>query len=165
MGKSTCLESEGLSVSIKALRNEVGLLAESLSQVQDELRQMSAWQDELVDRAALAQRGPPDVSSLPMMPPPRGLGANPAKIQQWHEQASPEKREIVEDIMAEQARLAREKIALETDPAQPDPQVLMRVMRESQEETAAKLREVLPRKDVEVLFPTRTLPGRLGADQ
>jgi hypothetical protein len=72
----------------------------------------------------------------------------------WHNEASPQLRAQVATVMRNHAARAREQIAQESvDPSRPDFEIVSRVMQESQTEIAAELRDLLPQKDFEALFP------------
>ena len=89
-----------------------------------------------------------------LMPPPMGSGTD-ENLQFGGEGASLVSREQMEQLFSENAERVRERIAAETDPQNPDPDVLDRIMEQSQEELALKLQGILPQEEIQVLFPPR----------
>lgn len=154
---SNCPEVVDPLPKIEALRWEVALMAQSIEDLKLALQKIPAGGQAASAEAELT--APDSNPSLPPMPPPPGSGTNPGGMEEWMRKASPEKKEIVEQIFREQAELDRRKIAAESeDPTKPDFNVVARVMEESHKEIQAKLRQYLSEEDVEAMFPKIQLP-------
>ena len=154
---SDCPEVVDPLPKIEALRWEVALMAQSIEDIKLTLQKIPA---NVRAEGAEANLGDPNSEpSLPPLPPPPGSGTNPGGMAEWMQKASPEKREIVEQIFREQAELDRRKIEAESeDPTKPDLSVMARVMEESIKEIQEKLRQHLSEEDVEAMFPKIQLP-------
>ena len=87
-----------------------------------------------------------------LLPPPIGPGGD-GNLQFWGDSASIINREQMEQLFTDNAERVRERIAAETDPENPDPIVLQRILGQSQQEMALKLEGILPQEEIQMLFP------------
>jgi hypothetical protein len=62
-------------------------------------------------------------------------------------------------VLKKNAAQVREQIAAETDPDNPDPATLQRIMIQSHADMAAELSSILPAEDYEAIFSPLRRPG------
>ncbi|WP_141699016.1 hypothetical protein [Candidatus Thiosymbion oneisti] len=141
-----------ISTALQALQTEISNLANSVAEVQ------IALQNAFANQAGIDKSEPPAFLPFPEMAPPR-LDRNPERLIRWGQGVSEAQREAVEAVLNDHAERAQQEIeALSADPMNPDPEVVARVMKESDEEITAELRKTLPPKDFEALFPPELEP-------
>jgi hypothetical protein len=78
---------------------------------------------------------------------------------QWRDSAPRDAVAYVDRLFELHSAEVRERIAAETDPANPDHAVVYRIMEESRSELSDQLRDVLPRREHETLFPELWTPA------
>jgi hypothetical protein len=85
--------------------------------------------------------------------------AAPASLLSWRQSAPTDTVAYVDNLFQQHSAEMRERIAAETDPQQPDPSVVVRIMQESRDALSEQLRAVLPREEYDLLFPELRIPS------
>lgn len=147
-----CTASGGIAEFIGALRTELSPLSKRMLEVEASLRRQSTARPSVaaLPSTTLDTGG----TLLPPLPPP----ANLDPLRQWQESAPKETKDRFETILRQNAEKVQAQIAAETDPAQPDPQILMRILEQSQADLASELSGILSPQEYEAFFPP--LPGQ-----
>ncbi|WP_295387863.1 hypothetical protein [uncultured Thiodictyon sp.] len=141
---------------VTALREALAPLSKQVAELDASIRRQSAVR-------SVAASVPPGVAPVPppFIPPPLpradGLrqGRNPAA----QDAVPKETRERIDAIFQRNSEDVRNRIAAETDPERPDPEVLMRVMSQAQAELASDLSGVMPQEEYDVMFPSMGAGG------
>jgi len=155
--------TDRIVATIESLRDDVALVRDALDDVQTDLRSAPMAQGQYSGPLATA----PDIdpASLPEFPRPRPTNYSriaPGEVGG----VSDEVQEYVEAVFRDHSARAKERIAAQSsDPTRPDLEVMSRVMKESQREIAAELRDVLPQEEFEALFPPELGLGMPAAGQ
>ena len=150
-----CPNTAGLSASIETLLGEIRSLSQTVAKAKtgakDKLREPLTA--ESAQAPALQLPPPPSSNMLP----------SPETVRQLRDNMPEEKRQAVETIMRQYSERARQRIASETDLAQPDPQVVMRIMEETHADITAALGGILSPEELETLFPVVPRPPGFGS--
>lgn len=84
------------------------------------------------------------------------LGPDPGALLKAMNSASPEQRDMINDVMREHAERARERLAKATSSSEsPDPALLSQIMAEAQEDIIHELEGILPTTEFVDLFPPK----------
>ena len=164
-GLSACPEVVDPTPKIEALRWEVFGLTQSLVEMKDTLKAVPSRQS---DGQAESGWASPDAQSPQRMalpgPFPNQSPQQMPPLQRWLNEATPEKREIFENVLREVAADGKRRIQAESeDPNNPDPKVMMRVMEETQGQIEAKLQEKMPDEDIKAIFQLPAPEAGLGS--
>lgn len=147
----------GLSQLVSALRVELTPLSERLLAMETSIRERSVANP----KPRVGGAGNDTVREFPMPPFPSSLAGEPISHLpiNGRQGASMESAQQFESALRKNAAQVREQIAAETDPDNPDPAAIQRIMIQSQAEMAAELSSILPAEDYEAIFPPLLRPG------
>ncbi len=164
-GLSGCPEVVDPTPKIEALRWEVFGLTQSLEEMKDALKGTPSRKPERQAEATWTTPGAESSQRLALPEPfPNQSPQQMPPLQLWLKETTPEKREIFENVLREVAADGKRRIQAESeDPNRPDPQVMMRVMEETQGQIEAKLQEKMPDEDIKAIFQLPAPEAGLGS--
>ena len=148
-----------ISQLVSALRAELTPLSERILAMETSVRERSATNP----KPKAGGTANDTVREFPMPPLPSGLVGGPISPLpiNGRQGASKESAQQFESAIRKNAAQVREQIAAETDPGNPDPAAIQRIMIQSQAEMAAELSSILPAEDYEAIFPPLLHPGTI----
>lgn len=147
-----CAASGGIADFVDALRTQLSPLSKRMQEMEASLRRQSTPRPPV----ASLPGAPPDTGDALLLPLPPTVNLD--AMRQWQEHAPQESKDRLETILRRNAEKAQAQIAAETDPERPDPQILMRILEQSQADLASELSAVLSPQEYETFFPS--LPGQ-----
>lgn len=142
-------DDAGSAAFIAALREVLNPIAKQIAELDASMRRQTAVRPGEAPMPPTAI--PPSFAKAGSGP--RGVGPAAAL-----DALPKETRARVDEIFQRHAEDVRSRIAAETNPDQPDPEVLMRVMNQSRSDLASELSGVIPPEEYEAMFPS--MPGR-----
>lgn len=166
--RGVCGQDQGVTGVLEELRDRVRDLTRGVADIRFELEQMS---DAPAANAGSERATGPATNVLPLPLAPRilGMGVGPAPGTDAGSVAlgadggiSEAARGQLERALRGQAARVRQRIEMEAaDPQNPEPDLMLRVMEESQEELISEMRGALDPKDFDALFPFERSPPHL----
>lgn len=150
-----CPDTAKLSASIETLLGEIRSLPKTVAKAKTGAKEKS--REPLIAGSAEAP-----ALQLPPTASPNRL-PSPETVRQMIDSMPEEKRQAVDNIMRQYSERARQRIESETDPARPDPQVIMDVMEQNHADMTAALGGILSPEELETLFPVVPGPPDFGS--